>query len=151
MPSAVLSQLMIDRLKIGLALQFAFRRGIFCWLLIIATKYLITLFAPPSHEIESYSHKLWRYCDIIMGAMESKTTSLTIVYSAVDSGADQRKHQSFAPLPFRRGIHRWPMISPHKGPLTRKMYPFDDVIMNQWQTSATREDRVHVSFHRSNL
>ena len=28
-----------------------------------------------------------------------------------------------------RGIHRWPVNSPHKGPVTRKMFPFDDVIM----------------------
>ena len=29
-----------------------------------------------------------------------------------------------------RGIHRWPVNSPHKGPVTRKMFPFDDVIMH---------------------
>ena len=29
------------------------------------------------------------------------------------------------------GIHRWPMNSPHKGPVTRKMFPFDDVIMRK--------------------
>ena len=28
-----------------------------------------------------------------------------------------------------RGIHRGPMNSPHKWPATRKMFPFDDVIM----------------------
>ena len=28
------------------------------------------------------------------------------------------------------GIHRWPVNSPHKGPVTRKRFPFDDVIMN---------------------
>ena len=28
-----------------------------------------------------------------------------------------------------RGIHRWPVNSPHKGPVTRQMFPFDDVIM----------------------
>ena len=69
------------------------------------------------------------YCDVIMGAMASQITSLTIVYSTVHSGADQRKHQSFASLAFVRGIHRWPVNSPHKGPVTRRMFPFDDVIM----------------------
>ena len=44
-------------------------------------------------------------------------------------GADQRKHQSSASLAFVRGIHRRPVNSPHKGPVTRKMFPFDDVIM----------------------
>ena len=69
------------------------------------------------------------YNDIIMGAMPSKITSFTIVYSAVNSGADQRKHQSSASLAFVRGIHRRPVNSPHKGPVTRKMFPFDDVVM----------------------
>ena len=40
-----------------------------------------------------------------------------------------RKHQSSALLAFVRGIHRWPLNSPHKGPVTRKMFPFDAVIM----------------------
>ena len=43
--------------------------------------------------------------------------------------ANQRKHQIFALLVFVRGIHRSPVNSQHKGPVTRKMFPFDDVIM----------------------
>ena len=69
------------------------------------------------------------YSDVIMGAFASQITSLTIVYSTVHSGADQRKHQNSASLAFVRGIHRWPVNSPRKWPVTRKMYPFDDVIM----------------------
>ena len=68
------------------------------------------------------------YNDVIMSAMETQITSLTIVYSTVYSGADQRKHQSSASLAFVRGIHRWPVNSPHKGPLTRKMFPFNEVV-----------------------
>ena len=64
-----------------------------------------------------------------MGAMAYQITSLTIVYSTVYSSADQRKHQSSASLAFVRGIHRSPVNSPHKRPVTRKMFPFDDVIM----------------------
>ena len=67
------------------------------------------------------------YNDVIMSAMASQ--NLTTVYSTVYSGADQRKHQSCALLAFVREIHRWPVNSPHKGPVTRKMFPFDDVIM----------------------
>ena len=52
-----------------------------------------------------------------------------IVDSTVYSGADQRKHQGSASLAFVRGIHRWPVNSPHKWPVTRKMFPFDEVIM----------------------
>ena len=59
----------------------------------------------------------------------SQITSLTIVYSTVYSDADQRKHQSSASLAFVRGIHRGPVNSPHKWPVTLKTSPFDDVIM----------------------
>ena len=69
------------------------------------------------------------YNDVTMDSIASQITSLTIVYSAVYSGADQRKHQSSASLAFVRGIHRGPVNSPHKWPVTRKMFPFDDVIM----------------------
>ena len=65
-----------------------------------------------------------------MGEIASQITSLTIVYSTIYSGADQREHQSSASLAFVRGIHCWPVDSLHKGPVTRKMFPFDDVIMS---------------------
>ena len=67
-----------------------------------------------------------------MGAIASQITSPTIVYSIVYSDADQRKHQSSASLTFVRGIHRGPVNSPHKWPVARKMFPFDDVIMHLW-------------------
>ena len=69
------------------------------------------------------------YSDVTMGTTASQISSLTIVYSTVYSGTDQRKHQSSASLAFVRGIYRWPVNSPHKWPVTRKMFPFDDVIM----------------------
>ena len=69
-----------------------------------------------------------------MGAIASQITSLTIVYSTVYSGADQSKHQSSASLAFVWRIHRGPVNSPHKWPVTRKMFPFDDVIMDRCLT-----------------
>ena len=69
------------------------------------------------------------HSDVIMSTMASQITSLTVVYSTVYSGADQSKHQSYASLAFVRGIYRWPVNSPHKGKVTRKMFPFHDVIM----------------------
>ena len=67
--------------------------------------------------------------DVIMGAMAFQITRLMIVYSTVYSGADQRKHQSSVSLALLRGIHWGPVNSPHKWPVTRKTFPFDDVIM----------------------
>ena len=69
------------------------------------------------------------YNDVIMSAMAAQITSSMIVYSTVCSGPDQRKHQSSASLAFVRGIPQWPVNSPHIGPVTWKMFPFDDVIM----------------------
>ena len=88
------------------------------------------------HNISNHpswvQHERWleHCCDVIMGAIASQITSLTIVYSTVYSDADQRKHQSSVSLVFVRGIHRGPVNSPHKWPVTREMFPFDDVMMN---------------------
>ena len=64
-----------------------------------------------------------------MSVMVSQITGVSIVCSTVGSGVDQRKHQSSTSLAFVRGIHQWPVNSPHKRPVTRIMFPFDDVIM----------------------
>ena len=82
---------------------------------------------------KSRTYNWIHYNDVIMGAIASQITSLTIVYSTVYSDADQRKHQSSASLAFVRGIHRGPVNSQHKWPVTRKMFPFDDVIMKWWR------------------
>ena len=93
--------------------------------------------------------------DVIMSAMASQITSPAIIYSSVYSGADQRKHQSSVSLGFVRGIRRWPVNSPHKGPVTRNFFPFDEAIMSilimwfwsshklinssMWKTKAARD------------
>ena len=82
-----------------------------------------------SEMIRSWVNVIDHYIDIIMSVMASQITSLTIVYSTVYSGAVQRKHQSSASMAFVRGIHRWPVNSPHKGSVMRKKFPFDDFIM----------------------
>ena len=66
-----------------------------------------------------------------MSAMASQITGVLIVCSAVCSGTDQRQHQSSTSPAFVRRIHRWPVDSPHKGPVTRKMFSFDEVIMDE--------------------
>ena len=59
----------------------------------------------------------FHYADVIMSAMASQITSLTIVYSTVYSGSDQRKHQSSASQAFVWGNHQSPVYSPHQGPV----------------------------------
>ena len=102
---------------------------------------------PPIYQIHLWSshcphrdHEVWglwsdqaifhfpmdyHYNEVIMGMMASQITSLTSVYW----GVDQRKHQSSASLAFVRGNHRGLVNSPHQWPVTRNMFPFDDVIM----------------------
>ena len=60
--------------------------------------------------------------------MASENISVSINFSTVCSGADKKNHQSSASLAFVRGIHRWLINSPHKGPVTWKMFSFDDVM-----------------------
>ena len=84
------------------------------------------------------------YSCVIISVMASQITSLAVVHSTAYTGADKRKHQSSTSLAFERGIHRWPVNSSHKGPVTRKMVPFDDVIMSfspqvRWVTMTTIE------------
>ena len=64
-----------------------------------------------------------------MSAMTSQITGFTIVSPTVCSGADQRKHQSSTSLAFKRGIYLWLVNSQHNGPVTRKMFPLDEVIV----------------------
>ena len=82
------------------------------------------------NDMEILSGPLWEhYGDFIMGTIASQITSLTVVYSTVYSDAVQRNHQSSASLAFVWGIHRGPVKSPHKWLVTRKCFPFDNVIM----------------------
>ena len=76
--------------------------------------------------------------DVIMGTIASQITS-RMIYSTIYSGADQSKHQSSASLAFVMRIHRGPVNSPHKWPVTRKMFPFDDVIMCQFCADVDNE------------
>ena len=96
----------------------AYRGSTLEWFIADANQTIPTDASPPLH-----------YDDVIMGTIAPQITSLTIVYSTVYSGADKSKHQSSASLAFVWGIHRGPVNSPHKWPVTRKMFPFDDVIM----------------------
>ena len=86
---------------------------------------------------------LWHYNDVIMRTMASQITIVSVGYSTIYSGTKQRKHQSSASLAFVKGIHRWPVNSPHKWPVTRKMFPFDDAIM---VSKATPNKIMHVLF-----
>ena len=107
------------------------------WLINMAT-FPFQCFTLPNFQAASMmthspvKNQMEHYSDIIMGAIASQITSLTIIYSTVYSNADQRKHQSSMSLAFVWEIHRGPVNSPHKWPVTRKMFPFDDIIMLLW-------------------
>ena len=88
-----------------------------------------TTFSNAFSWMKVYKFWLWHYDDVIMTMLASQITSLTVVYSIVYSGVNQIKHQSSASLAFLREIHRGPVNSPHKWPVTRKMFPVDDVNM----------------------
>ena len=100
-----------------------------------------------------YSHeKRWAWSfsshrnDVIMSSMASQINSLTIVYPAVYSGEDQRKHQSSASLAFVRENPRSPVNSPHKWPVTPKMFPIDNVIMPKSSMYSSCDIYLHIHY-----
>ena len=110
----------------------------------LSTQALCHIFKWSNGSINLLSTICNHYSDVIMSTMVFQITSLTIVYSTIYLGADQRKHQSSASLVFVWGIHRWPVNSPHKWPVTWKLFPFDDVIMTPMEWRRTMWQRVKV-------
>ena len=88
-----------------------------------------------------------------MGGMTLKSPDSRLFTEPFIQGADQRKHQSSASLAFFRRIRGCLVNSPHKGTVTRKKFPFGDVIMNatngnphvklEWQNA---QQNIHVCF-----
>ena len=67
-----------------------------------------------------------------MSTLESQITRLTIIYSTVYSGTDQRKHQSFTSLAFCAGNSPVTGEFPAQRASNAEMFPFDDVIIWRW-------------------
>ena len=82
--------------------------------------------------------------DVAMGHMTSQITGISTVCSTMRSGAYQTKYQSSKSPFFVRGIHRWPVNSPHKGPVKRKIFPFDNVIMTSWHSKTHTHTYVYI-------
>ena len=81
------------------------------------------------------------YSDVIMARWRLKSPASRFFYSTAYSGADQRNIR--APRHWPLCGDRWPVNSPHKWPVTRKMFPFDDVIIfpceqNTWHIESSR-------------
>ena len=92
----------------------------------------VTYVSTYHHHCTCLSLLITHYNDVIMSTMASQIASPHDCLLNIYSGADERKHQSSASLAFVRGIHRWPVNSPHKVPVTREVFPFDGVIMYIW-------------------
>ena len=88
------------------------------WVTIVQTQFSWNISALTPH-----------YSDVMTSALASQITASRFIYPIVCSGAYQRELQSSASLALVRGIHRWPVNSPQKGPVLQKMFPFDDVLM----------------------
>ena len=106
--------------RLGLALKWRRTRNI----LLLEGKYPFIMYCTMVADYVAKLGNLEHYNDVIMGTMASQMTSLTIVYSTAYSDADQRKHQKHRVTGLCAGN------SPHKWPVTRKMFPFDDVILH---------------------
>ena len=75
-------------------------------------------------------HLATAHCsDVIMSAGASQIIGVSSVCLSGCSGAEQRKYQRPVSLAFVRVIQRWPVDSPHKGQVPRKIFSFDDIII----------------------
>ena len=83
------------------------------------------------------------YSDDIMSTMASQITDVSIICSTVCSGAAQRQKSKL----LVRGIHRWSVDSPNKEPVTRKLFPFDVIIMDM---IAPRVERMNMWWRTTN-
>ena len=116
---------------------------------ICVIKFLWEVFVKSCPLMQKLANQTKHYSDVIMNVMASQITSLMIVYSTVYSSADQRKHKSPASLAFVWKIRWWPVNSPHKGPVTRKLFPFDDVIMKIFPQRIMTD--IHDMYHKLTL
>ena len=94
-----------------------------------------------------HSHIIFTWCITMTSQwarLRLKSPASRLFTQPFIQGVDHRKHQSSASLAFVRGIHRGPVNSPHKWSVTRKMFPFDDVIMyyyTAYSTTMTSSER----------
>ena len=93
----------------------------------------IMLWIHPGYASDESRCHWTHYSDVIMSSIAYQITGVLVVLSTFCLGAYVRKHQSSASLVFARAIHWWPANFPQKGPVTRKMFPFDDVTMFTWE------------------
>ena len=102
-----------------------------CFIQIISTRMVIKWIKLSVASLSCFGSNIamLHYSDVIMSTIRYQIIGVSKVCSTIGSGADQRKHQNSASLAFVRGIHRWPVDSPHKWPVMQKMSPFDDVII----------------------
>ena len=84
------------------------------------------------------------YSDAIMNVMASQFTGVSIVCWPFVQVHIKRKHQSSASLVLVREIHRWP----HKGPVTPRMFLFDDLIMGNCMPSPSKNCIVSIISHQ---
>ena len=68
----------------------------------------------------------WHYNDVKLTSRSLKSRTIRLFFLTAYANPYQSPHY----WPFVRGVHWWPMNSPHKGPVTRKKLACDDVIMN---------------------
>ena len=85
------------------------------------------------------------YNDVIMGAMASHQR-LDCLLKSLFRSIYKRHHQSSASLGFVRRIHRWPVNTPYNGPVTRRTFPFDDIIIpwNSLLNSLQVDDHLYL-------
>ena len=110
----------------------------------IRCKLLVIYGYPDSTHYHEY---LQHYSDVMMSPVATQIFGVSIVYLTIGSGAD-KKTPKLHVTGLCWGIHRWTVNSSHKGPVTRKMFPFDGVILEHQCRVAfkLRQWKVHFKY-----
>ena len=92
-----------------------------CWIVVPNFKAVWWILLIPSWAFQHHS-------DVIMGTMASQITASSLFTQPFNQAQIKENIKALRHWPFLRG--RSPVNSLHKCPVTRKMFPFDDVVVD---------------------
>ena len=141
-----------------------YHQGLWHSLMVISQKILTLVFLAKVCKLQIYDYSSiyqggkddwnqelphWQsrhYSDVIMSTMASQITSLTVVYSTMYLRRRSNKTSKFRVTSLCEGNSQVTGEFPaHKGPVARKMFPFDDA---SWYPVVAQDLASHLEWHQ---
>ena len=126
------AKLPVTDTRVSLKLLCPFRICTLFGCAMLCCGYIIRPLSRPMWHIYPYLSRLLKWYSLQWRHNGRDGVSNHQPFDCLLDGLFRRRSKKTPKLPrhwlFVWGIHRWPVNSPHKGPVTRKMFPFDDAI-----------------------